>query len=245
MSRPCPSKHAKEGLELGKFDKTKASLCPSAPRPHVYSTTPTPEGVTDLKPSKTSESPVELAVTGIFSKLPPVRMAPPQQKTSVLFVCTGNICRSPMAEAVFRSLSKSNSRVGEIDSAGTHAAIYHNLDPPDPRTMDTLRKNGITAYDHASRGVVMEDFDNFDYVFAMDDWNLSELQKKQTKRPNSKAQVMLFGTYGGKSRPETVVDPYYGADNGFDEVYEQVVRFSKNFLKKEIDKKEEKGVGNR
>jgi low molecular weight phosphotyrosine protein phosphatase len=162
-------------------------------------------------------------------------MASPQEKTSVLFVCTGNICRSTMAEAVFRSLTKSNTRIGEVDSAGTHAAIYHNLDPPDPRTMQTLRKNGITGYDHASRGLNVEDFDNFDYVFAMDAWNLSEIQKKQRKRPNSRARVMLFGAYGGKSKPEEVVDPYYGADNGFDEVYEQVLRFSNNFLKKEID----------
>jgi low molecular weight phosphotyrosine protein phosphatase len=143
-----------------------------------------------------------------------------------------------MAEGVFRSLAKSNPRIGDIDSAGTHAAIYHNLDPPDPRTMETLHRNGISGYDHASRGVLSEDFDNFDYIFAMDTYNLSELQKKQRKRPNTKAQVMLFGIYNGKSKPEEVVDPYYGADSGFDDVYDQVNRFSRNFLKIVVEKKE-------
>ena len=143
-----------------------------------------------------------------------------------------------MAEGVFRSLAKSNTRIGDIDSAGTHAAIYHNFDPPDPRTMETLHRNGISGYDHASRGVLSEDFDNFDYIFAMDKYNLSELQKKQRKRPNTKAQVMLFGTYNGKSKPEEVVDPYYGADSGFDDVYDQVNRLSRNFLKIVIEEKD-------
>jgi low molecular weight phosphotyrosine protein phosphatase len=127
--------------------------------------------------------------------------------------------------------------VGIVDSAGTHADIYHNGDSPDGRTMETLRRNGISGYRHRSRGVRSEDFDNFDYVFAMDAYNLQELQKKQRKRPNTKAQVMLFGTFNGKSKPEEVGDPYYGADSGFDEVYEQVTRFSKNFLEMIDDKK--------
>ena len=145
-----------------------------------------------------------------------------------------------MAEGVFRSLTKSNPRIGTIDSAGTHAAIYHDQDPPDERTMETLNRNGITGYDHNSRGVLSDDFDSFDYIFAMDAYNLRELQRKQRKQTNTKAQVMLFGTFNGKSKPEEVVDPYYGADTGFDEVYEQVSRFSKNFLKTVVDKKEEK-----
>ena len=143
-----------------------------------------------------------------------------------------------MAEGVFRSLTKKNPRVDKIDSAGTHAAIYHDQDPPDERTTETLNKHGIVDYDHASRGVRADDFDDFDYIFAMDNYNLSELQKKQRKRGNTKAKVMLFGTYGGKSKPEQVGDPYYGADGGFDEVYEQVHRFSKNFIKEVIDKKD-------
>lgn len=141
--------------------------------------------------------------------------------------------RSTMAEGVFRSLAKNDPRIGEIDSCGTGA--YHTLDPPDHRTMATLRKNGINDYDHGARQVTKEDFNDFDYIFAMDAYNLRDLQKMQrrveSKGQKSRAQVMLFGEFGGKGRAEEVEDPYYGANNGFDTVYEQVKRFTTNFLK--------------
>ena len=145
-----------------------------------------------------------------------------------------------MAEGVFRSLAKSNPRVGTIDSAGTHADIYHHMDPPDSRTMETLNRHGIKDYDHNSRGVKPDDFENFDYIFAMDSSNLRELKRKQQKRGDTKAEVMLFGTFNGKSIPEEVADPYYGADNGFATVYEQVNRFSKLFLKTVVDEEDKK-----
>ena len=142
-----------------------------------------------------------------------------------------------MAEGVFRSFAKSNPRIGTIDSAGTGA--YHLLEPPDYRTMETLRKHKITDYDHGARKVREEDMREFDYVFAMDSSNLHDLQRIQrrvdAKGGKSKAKVMLFGEYSGKKRAEHVEDPYYGADNGFETVYEQVTRFSKNSLAQEVD----------
>lgn len=144
-----------------------------------------------------------------------------------------------MAEGVFRSLTKSHPRIGDIDSAGTGA--YHVLDPPDFRTMDTLRRHGITDYDHGARQVDVQDFQTFDYIFAMDAYNLRDLQrlqrKTESKGKKSKAKVMMFGEFGGKKKAEEVIDPYYGADNGFEIVYEQVQRFSKNFLEQVVDKK--------
>lgn len=143
-----------------------------------------------------------------------------------------------MAEGVFRSLAKSNPRVGTIDSAGTGA--YHTSDSPDPRTMTTLYKHGIRDYDHGARKVREQDLCDFDYVFAMDSSNLQNLQRIQRKVDSSgnkgKAKVMLFGEFCDKKRAEEVIDPYYGGDNGFGEVYEQVTRFSKNFLRDVIDK---------
>ncbi|KAK5958130.1 phosphatidylinositol transfer protein csr1 [Knufia fluminis] len=137
-----------------------------------------------------------------------------------------------MAEGVFRFVAKNNTYIGEIDSCGTGA--YHEQDPPDYRTMQTLEKNGITDYDHAARKVTKEDFDNFDYMFAMDASNLNDLQKMQRaierKGKKTKAHVVLFGEFNGDGAEE-VVDPYYGADNGFDVVFEQVKKFSSNFLK--------------
>ncbi|KEF62727.1 uncharacterized protein A1O9_00700 [Exophiala aquamarina CBS 119918] len=167
-------------------------------------------------------------------------MADSNAKISVLFVCLGNICRSPMAEGVFRSLTKTNPRIAQIDSAGTGA--YHTLDPPDDRTMATLRKHKITDYDHGARQVLGVDFDRFDYIFAMDQHNLRDLQRVQrrveSRGQKSRAKLMLFGEYGGGKRPEEVSDPYYGANNGFDTVFEQVSRFSNHFLKEVVDKGE-------
>jgi low molecular weight phosphotyrosine protein phosphatase len=73
--------------------------------------------------------------------------------------------------------------------------------------------------------------DKFDYIFAMDRSNLSDLQRAQRGNPDSKAKVMLFGSYSGSSKSEIVDDPYYGGQDGFEKAYEQCTRFSRNFLK--------------
>ncbi|EAW11600.1 tyrosine protein phosphatase LTP1 [Aspergillus clavatus NRRL 1] len=189
------------------------------------------------------------------------------RKVNVLFVCLGNICRSTMAEGVFRNMASSHPLINEIDSAGTGA--YHTLEPPDSRTMSTLRRHGITNYEHAARKVTKEDFLHFDYLMAMDKYNLRDLldvresviaslsksgsvsaqRGNKATRANSAAalaaagsdakiaEVRLFGDFGPGGAlhdrvggGEVVQDPYYGGANGFEEVYHQVVRFSKGFL---------------
>jgi low molecular weight phosphotyrosine protein phosphatase len=170
-----------------------------------------------------------------------------------------------MAEGVFRNFASSHALIGEIDSAGT--AAYHSLEPPDSRTMSTLRRHKIIDYDHAARKVTREDFLTFDYLLAMDKSNLRELlheresvvaalQRKSSSKSGTKgtrshvdaaigeypedtkvAEVRMFGDFGkdGKVNDrvgggEVVQDPYYGGANGFEEVYQQVVRFSQNFV---------------
>lgn len=177
-----------------------------------------------------------------------------------------------MAEGVFRNMvaSSNSPLVGEIDSSGTGA--YHAGDSPDSRTMSTLRRHGIKNYSHYAQKITKEDFLKFDYLLAMDEWNLSDLLEvresmltssrksgtvpaaKGAKRRSMRAaasaavanladndakvaEVRLFGDFGpgGKLHDnvgggETVRDPYYGGANGFEEVYHQVTRFSKNFL---------------
>ncbi|KAL4799809.1 phosphotyrosine protein phosphatase I superfamily [Aspergillus venezuelensis] len=188
------------------------------------------------------------------------------QPVNVLFVCLGNIGRSPMAEGVFRNVAASHPLINNIDSAGTGA--YHAGEPSDSRTMSTLRRHNIKNYHHLARKVTLEDFLNFDYLIAMDKYNLEDLQdlrasilstpSKNTARVakgkgtrassaasvtarveagEKVADVRLFGDYGAGGTlheraggGEVVQDPYYGGANGFEEVYQQVQRFSKNFL---------------
>ncbi|RKO83157.1 phosphotyrosine protein phosphatase I superfamily [Blyttiomyces helicus] len=149
------------------------------------------------------------------------------EKTSVLFVCLGNICRSPMAEAVFRHVvtSRGLSDRFVIDSAGT--AGYHVGDSPDPRSVATCRKNGVPV-SHSGQKVNKEDFSRFDYILCMDESNLADLKRLQPTR--TKAKVSLFGDFDPKG-DRIIKDPYYGGQDGFDRNYAQVVRCSEGFLK--------------
>lgn len=142
-----------------------------------------------------------------------------------------------MAEGVFRHLTDSNPLIAEIDSAGT--AAYHIGSSPDSRTMKVLQKNDVTGYKHQARKVSSEDFSTFDWIFAMDSDNLDDLKSMRNRAKSKKgkasagetgAKVMLFGDFGGR-KGEEVIDPYYGADNGFDVAYEQMGRFTAGFLK--------------
>ena len=145
-----------------------------------------------------------------------------------------------MAEGVFRHTTKfeqpgAHPQIKAVDSCGTGA--YHEGDSPDSRTMSVLQKHGINDYEHAARKFQNTDFADFDYIFAMDGENKGHLDRARRRLiskgdlDESKAgKVMLFGHYGGKGNEE-VVDPYYGARNGFDVAYEQMVRFTTGFLK--------------
>ncbi|RMY66008.1 hypothetical protein D0863_08726 [Hortaea werneckii] len=161
---------------------------------------------------------------------------------SVLFVCLGNICRSPMAEGVFRNVTHAGTPqqhplIKEIDSCGTGA--YHAGDSPDSRTMSVLADNGLTDYKHRARKLrTPEDFLGFDYILGMDQENVMDI-RDEAKRAAKKglvnqeealAKVHLYGSFGGKSQKEQVQDPYYGARDGFTIAYDQLSRFSKGLV---------------
>ena len=137
----------------------------------------------------------------------------------VLFVCMGNICRSPTAHAVFR---EAVNRAGlaahtEIDSAGTHA--YHIGNPPDPRSTATALAHGIDMRDLRARQVAPADFQRFDAIVAMDTDNLNLLSNACPDSERTRLSLMLDWCAGWG---EEVPDPYYGGDDGFEQVFEML-----------------------
>ncbi|HHH47559.1 MAG TPA: low molecular weight phosphotyrosine protein phosphatase [Gammaproteobacteria bacterium] len=139
---------------------------------------------------------------------------------SVLFVCMGNICRSPTAEGVFaKRLADAglDDRV-EVDSAGTHA--YHVGEPPDPRAQRTAASRDVDLSRLRARKAVVEDFEEFDYVLAMDRDNLERLQEICPEGAEHKLQ--LFLSYAPELDIDEVPDPYYGGPAGFDRVLDMI-----------------------
>ena len=138
----------------------------------------------------------------------------------VLFICMGNICRSPTAEAVFRHYAENAGLDGRIliDSAGTHD--YHVGDAPDLRAQRAAQQRGYDMGDLRGRQVEEGDFRRFDYVLAMDRTNLAILQRLAP--PASNARVQLFLEYARHHAEREVPDPYYGGADGFERVLDMV-----------------------
>jgi protein-tyrosine phosphatase len=150
------------------------------------------------------------------------------KKHSVLFVCMGNICRSPTAEGVFRKLVQDEGLADwfEIDSAGTHA--YHIGNPPDERAQKAALSRGIDLADIRARQVCHADFESFDYILVMDRQNLDTLSFVCPRTHSHKLKLFLEYVPGIKN-PE-VPDPYYGGEKGFEQVLDLVERASAGFL---------------
>lgn len=139
-------------------------------------------------------------------------------KPSVLFVCLGNICRSPLAEAAFRDEA---GRIGlevEIDSAGT--GDWHVGRPPDPRAIAVAARNGVDIAGLRARLVVPEDFRRFDHIVALDRENLANLRRMRPADGTASLSLLLDHVEGRSGQP--VADPYYGQDAQFDETWSDV-----------------------
>jgi protein-tyrosine phosphatase len=147
----------------------------------------------------------------------------------VLFVCLGNICRSPLAEGIFKHRIRAAGLEHKIfvDSAGTSG--WHIGDAPDPRSIDIARKNGIEL-DSFGRKAVSEDFQNFDYIIAMDGDNYADLKRLAGRVGNDAAKLFLMRDFDDTGKGEDVPDPYYGGVDGFKDVFEMLDRSCKNLL---------------
>lgn len=138
---------------------------------------------------------------------------------NVLFVCMGNICRSPTAEGVFRKLVEDAGLAAQVrlDSAGTHA--YHTGEPADRRAAEAASRRGYRLDGIKARRVADDDFERFDLLLAMDDDNLRILQDLAGPEREDRVRLLLeFGRHGEREVP----DPYYGGAAGFERVLDLV-----------------------
>lgn len=146
----------------------------------------------------------------------------------VLFVCMGNICRSPTAEGVFRAHVRRHAPGLEIelDSAGTHA--YHVGEPPDPRTIAAATRRGIDLTGLRARQVQDDDFERFDLILAMDRLNHATLLERSP--PGQRERIRTLLEFAGKTTLVDVPDPYYGGAKGFDDVLDLVESAAEGLL---------------
>lgn len=146
----------------------------------------------------------------------------------VLFVCMGNICRSPTAQGVFEALLSREGLLGhiQVDSAGTHA--YHVGEPPDPRAQQAASRRGVDLSVQRARKVRPEDFLEFDYVLAMDRRNYEDL--KEICHPDYEERLRLFLEFAPLVELPDVPDPYYGGVQGFERVLDLIEQAADGLL---------------
>ncbi|WP_319518851.1 low molecular weight protein-tyrosine-phosphatase [uncultured Martelella sp.] len=146
---------------------------------------------------------------------------------SVLFVCSGNICRSPLAEGVFTHLAQGagRSRDFTVDSAGI--GNWHEGELPDPRSRATAKRYGFDISGQRARQIRPADFSRFSLILGMDSANMAALKRLGGADP--KAEVALFSDYT-LGKKQDVPDPYYGGDDGFETVYHMLLAGCQSLL---------------
>jgi len=151
-----------------------------------------------------------------------------KNQVKVLFVCMGNICRSPSAEGVFKKLINEQQleKSFAIDSAGTHA--YHIGDAPDLRSQKAAKERNVDLSNIRARKFIMGDFEDFDYLLAMDADNHAIMMQACPQEHQHK--IRLFLEYAPHLETNEVPDPYYGGTYGFEKVLDLIEEASTSFL---------------
>jgi protein-tyrosine phosphatase len=142
----------------------------------------------------------------------------PAVATAVLFVCLGNICRSPLAEAAFRLEAQRRGLEVEVDSAGT--GNWHVGEPPDRRAVGVAARHGVDISHLRARQVSREDFERFDHILGLDRDNLAQLRALAPAGSRARLSLLLDHVAGREGEP--VADPYYGGDAHFDVTWRDV-----------------------
>ncbi len=133
----------------------------------------------------------------------------------ILFVCLGNICRSPLAEGILKSKLKKRGIQSKVESAGFES--YHINEPPDPRALKIAEKHGIDITENKCRLFVADDFDNFDVIYVMDTSNYRDVQYFSRNDDDMDKVKYLLSVISGKNK--SVPDPYYGGESGFENIF--------------------------
>jgi len=149
-------------------------------------------------------------------------------KPSVLFVCLGNICRSPLAEAALREEAWRLDLDIDVDSAGT--GDWHVGQPPDPRAIEVARRHGVDISRLKARLVTRADFDRFDHIVALDAQNLAQLKRIQPEGGRARLSLLLDHVEGREG--QAVADPYYGGEEHFDRTWTDVTAGARALARK-------------
>jgi len=164
-----------------------------------------------------------LGLTGPRASRPRRVERMPVPQPAVLFVCLGNICRSPLAEAAFRQEAQRRGLEVEIDSAGTGS--WHIGDPPDRRAQAVALKHGVDISGYRGRQVKPDDFRRFTHVVALDRDNLADLKRLRPSDGTARLMLLLDAVEGRQGK--SVADPYYGEDAGFEVTWADAVAGAK------------------
>ncbi|MDH3230204.1 MAG: low molecular weight phosphotyrosine protein phosphatase [Alphaproteobacteria bacterium] len=147
----------------------------------------------------------------------------------VLFVCTGNICRSPTAEGVFRHFVAEAGLTDKIETDSVGLEGWHVGNPPDLRSTRAAAQRGFDISDLRARQLMLVDFERFDLLLAMDDGHRRDLLRRATRDQRDKVRLFMEAAQGNAATP--VPDPYYGARHGFEQVLEMIETGARAWLR--------------